>query len=771
MNPLLYGHNSEEQIVSISPTSDYHMNIFKRDGNQTIVEKADFFPFLFLNDSSLLLDYDRKYWLKKLEGNNYYHYLCATQKWSEFWDLIRHSMAVIANRTGRSIKAFHETDQFFLINDPVIQFMLQSGRTLFNGMEFSSLRRMQIDLIPLKNNYRKPFHQSIAAIAVSDSTGYKWSHRGTGDDDLEILKQLMEIIERQDPDIIEGFDLFSFVLPYLIQRCEYHRLDFNIGRDKSSPTIQQYSYAGGDRGMDTPIYSVHGRHFLDSHQLLHNYFSGKQEYFDYDLYDAALYFHIATTDDVYIREDKLMWCWENDRELLRLTIQNNVRYILAITNLLAESIFYQAQIVPASYNALSRMSATMKSELMLLREYIHQRYSIPVRVYHEKKETISKDLLLTGVFAPVIQCSIMNLLSTVIIDHQYKPSTDILAVFSESVESLTAMRKNEETASGNLNRAKLDAINILEHSFIAHISSARGLFRDDQIAEQLYEEGNNILKQIIVEVENQLGRVIEIDYDTAFIVPPPEKSDYESIGEFILHVNKTLPANIQLSIQDLHKKMLAIKKNNFAFLSYDDLITLHGIILQPRNSERFIKLFIRKIVEYLLQSDFQGFHDYYLNLHEAIASHKLPIQDFARFETLKDENLEIFQDSEEMKHHRSIIYELASSNPGKFQRGDIVAYYCTQRDITSTGIEKWKLAEEWLPNNPDEDIFYYKKKLIDAAAKFSFLFSQEDFKLLFSTDDLFGFAPEKITIRNHEKRSVFDDNQKPDPQIWLDDTV
>ena len=68
-------------------------------------------------------------------------------------------------------------------------------------------------------------------IALSDTEGRSWVL--AGDDEAEMLRQLVAAVQEADPDVIEGHNLFGFDLPYLAARAEALRVPLALGRDGS----------------------------------------------------------------------------------------------------------------------------------------------------------------------------------------------------------------------------------------------------------------------------------------------------------------------------------------------------------------------------------------------------------------------------------------------------------------------------------------------------------------------------------------------------------
>jgi DNA polymerase, archaea type len=98
-------------------------------------------------------------------------------------------------------------------------------------------------------------------------------------------------------------------------------------------------------------------------------------------------------------------------------------------------------------------------------------------------------------------------------------------------------------------------------------------------------------------------------------------------------------------------------------------------------------------------------------------------------------------------------------------------YYITGTDPGARSFEHCKLAEDWDPHFPDENVPYYIKRLDEFAQKFRDFFRPQDFARIFATEDLFPFSPEGITIITTQTDEQPDEPDDPGGRfgIWLDE--
>ena len=152
-NKQLFGFDPMERIVAVEFSPSGKAEIFMRgtDG-LTIVQSEPFSPFLWATSSGTQLD-----------GALKLDQLVTFRDWRSYQE-------------ARSRLA-KEGTPFFASNDPVQQYLTFCGRTLFKGMRFEDLRRLQIDVetavCPKAMNFPVRTRNAIIAVALSDDTGWQ----------------------------------------------------------------------------------------------------------------------------------------------------------------------------------------------------------------------------------------------------------------------------------------------------------------------------------------------------------------------------------------------------------------------------------------------------------------------------------------------------------------------------------------------------------------------------------------------------------------------
>jgi len=265
---------------------------------------------------------------------------------------------------------------------------------------------------------------------------------------------------------------------------------------------------------------------------------------------------------------------------------------------------------------------------------------------------------------------------------------------------------------------------------------------------------------------------VEVDTDGVFFIAPDNVEGAEAEALLVNRISSSLPEGIQLVPSGRYKKMLSYKKKNYALLGYDGALTIRGSALISRSMERFLRRFLRLAVSNLLDENIAGLHTLYATFHSDIAHHRWEALDFCRTETIHDPFPVYEREIGEGKRNPAAAYEVARRAGRMVKPGEKVSYYVTGTTAGVKVSENCRLAEEWDPNFPDENTAYYLGRLEETAGKFEIFFNPEDFRKIFTVDDLFGFDPSGVRVVT--RRMVPDDEsphsgppETDEFRIWL----
>lgn len=764
----LFGKDDTPRLVDVQPLRQRQqaarVRLYQRseDGQTVTTTDVPFYPFFFLSDIALLQGFSRsRFQFQPLNGAGFFQSLVVFRTWGDYWDAIRH----VADRTDTQKR---RPDACYLINNPAQQYLMQTGRTCFKGMAFDDLHRLQLDIEVYSEagfpNAERP-NDAIIIIALSDNRGWSRLLHGQEMTEREMLQALVQVIQQRDPDVLEGHNCLAFDFPYLMTRCERHGVPFAIGRDGTVPQVFPSSMRFAERSIDFPALDIAGRHVVDTFFQVMSFDVFKRDLPGYGLKAAAKYFGFAPEGRTYVPGDEIGQVWKTDPSRLLDYALDDVIETERLARHLSGSSFYLTQMLPMTYGQVARTGPAAKIEALFVREYLRQRQALPRSEWGSQAVGGYTDVFVTGVVGPIVYADVESLYPSIMLNYDITPRRDTLGLFPDLLQRLTDLRfaakaamrdADDDTLRGELDARQTSYKNLI-NSFYGNMGFGHAIFNDFAEADRVAATGQQLLRRIIALIQQDGGRVVEVDTDGVLFVPPPTVQGDAEERAYVQQLSTKMPEGIRIGFDGRFQKMLSYKKKNYALLRYDGSLKFKGSSLVSRSVERFGRRFVRAAIALLLAEDIQGLHDLYLETRDRILAHDWrDVDSFARTESLKNTVAEYRADVAAGKRTKAAAYELAiqrSQQTGlPVRKGDRISYYVTGQTAHVTTFENAKLADQWDPANPDENTAYYLKRLDEFARKFDLFFSETDFRLIFSPEDLFGFSPDGITLLSQETK-------------------
>ena len=694
---VLFGIDPTEKIVAVE-TSDKEATLFLRDGERTVTRLVPFVPWLatdkerhFPGAETTMLDGDGYNWLIRFPS--------GWRAYQEAKRTLRDEHAGVC-QYGSAIK----------------QFMVASGYTLFKGMAFDDLKRLQIDIETTSLDPNLP-GASIFMISVSDNRGFADVLIGPEPD---ILRQLLAIVETRDPDVVEGHNFYSFDLPYLIARMGAHGIPPLFGRF-GSPAVTgapRNCAIGTNARQFTPSY-LYGRHILDTLLQVQRFDWSRGQVSSYGLKECAQTYGIAPPDRVYLDRSEIVAIFESDPEKVKTYAAQDVEETAALAALVAPTEFYQTQMVPDTYQNVAVTGSGEKINAILLREYLRQGRAIARQKAPQPYPGGYTEVRVTGVVKPIVKADVESLYPSLMLTQKIGPASDTLGIFLPLLSDLTQRRLDAKarlkaTTKNTRDHAYWDG---LQNSFKTLINSFYGYvggpfyFNDYDAARKVTEAGQTIVKQIASELEAQGAHVIEIDTDGVYFKPP---ADVQTEAEELAYVDKigtTLPPGIRLAHDGSYAAMLSLKMKNYVLVEPGGHKIFKGSSLRSRADERFGRAFLTDAVNLLLDENPGQLSHLYKDLIDKIEAGQMPIDLLAKRERVTDKLL-----SSEMRKRAAEAIKGAGINQGEF-----VSLY--QKRDKSLG-----LVQDYAR---DEDTDYYAQKLYKFAGRLREAVGEDQFETLF----------------------------------------
>ena len=683
---------SEQDILSVDLTKRAGVRVYFR----TRSEHRPFLPWLLsASEEDLPGLADVVY----LQGEGALRYVLLFDSW---WSYRRAKQMVFSRKIPH-----------FAFPSPAKQYLAWEHQTLFSGMRFADLRRMQLDLETSGLDPNAP-QSRILLIALSDTDGLERVLQGSEQEMFAILNAL---IQDRDPDVIEGHNLFDFDLAFLVARARTHGIKLCWGRDGSdvyAPGSQRPYTIRGQTRMYSPCY-VHGRHFVDTLIQIQR-FDVPGHLKSYGLKEVVRTLRLEREGRVFVDRTDIPRLFETDRDRLIEYALDDVRDVRTLSDLILPGEFHQTQLVPDSFQSACLSGSGAKINTLMISAYVRRRKAVPVPQAPRAFPGGYTALRRSGIFSQVIKADAESLYPSIMLSQKVKPASDTEVVFLPMLGRLTRRRleakaqlKNASSTESAYWDGLQQGLKILINSFYGYLGYARANFNDFDAAERVTTVGQTIAKSMEQLIEATGGQVIEVDTDGVYFTAPDGVITREDEEVLIRRISDQLPEGINLAHDGSYRGMLSLKAKNYVLLEPDGELILRGSALRSRREEPILSEFIAKAARLLVEGNREGASDLYKALQSDILHRRVPPAQFCRTETISERT---FQNPR--------LKNLARAAEGR-KSGDRIQVY-RREDGTRARLDEYV---------QDEDTMHLLRRLYKAAQRFQPLFEDEEFVSLF----------------------------------------
>jgi DNA polymerase, archaea type len=711
-NEILFGVDPTPRIVAVELGETGTVKVYRREKDgSTTADVEPFHPFVWADADVVDLaaaspsEGGLGIEAEKLKGDLKFGWLITVDSWKE----------LIALRSGLK----NAGRSYFAFTDPVQHYLTATGRTLFKDLPFEELKRMQVEV--LAND------EHIMSIAVSDNSG--WDEvivvdpKKPEESERDAIRRLTALIKKRDPDVIEGHDLFRVHLSWLVARAKKLKTKLDWGRSggflRSRPSRLQIA----EKTIDYPKFAIEGRHFVDTFLLAQFYDVGLRTLTGFERADVARHFGFCDEEISSLAGKELERAYLKNDDKFKRRALCGVREIRAVSDLLSPSYFVQAQIFPYNYqDVIVRGNATRINGLFL-REYFRQRHSIPELPLPQSFEGGYTDIFFTGVARNVWHCDVASLYPSIMLQFDCFPASDRLSIFRHllndlrtfRLEAKAKMRAAKDPAEQRHLEAFQNTFKILINSFYGYLGFAQGHFADFDAAARVTQIGRDLLKKMIDWLDKHGAKVIEVDTDGIYFVPP-NRIEIEKLQEGLA---KELPKGIEVEFDEQFDAMFSYKAKNYALLTKDGDVIIKGGALKSRGLEKFQRVFLEEMIKLIMQGKSEQIARLRDEFEKKIRNQEWKIDMLMKTDTLQDSLEKYRAKIAGSARNRAAAYELALASGHPYKPGDQVSYYIKSTPKKVAAYEAARLASDFDPQNRDENVDYYVRKLDELVKKFS----------------------------------------------------
>lgn len=774
---VVYGKGSTEGIVAVESDSGEAV-VWRRDPETGRVRSSrePFFPMMWFEGESYVHELSRDLRAEEIENPAA---IAERPPDREAWtwtrlagDLPRNHM-VMFNKMDDFFHVYGDlrqkasgdaylSDGAYVQTDDAQMWMMQSGETQFNGLQFDDIHRLQFDIEVISPSGGMPEPRipsdEVIIIGVTDNRGYEAVlHTGdrTGDpfwrceDEEGMMRAFVGLVQDLDPDVLEGHNVHDFDLSYLRQRCDMLGVDFAIGRDDRGVRHYDSMKRAANRYLDFECHDVYGRQVVDTMFQAYDWNVYARELDSFGLKDIARTLGVAAPERTYVDRSRMGEIWRQDPDRLLDYALDDVKETRAVAEELSAATFEKAKIIPIEYGTLNRTGTGREIESLMVREYLRQKHSLPKPEPKQDYGGAYTQHFKQGVYGirdgvRVNNYDYSSLYPNAQMGIEAYPADDVLGVMPSQLEALTNLRIKHKEKMRSLQDsdprkqvldAQQDAEKVLINSYYGTLGSENFIFNDMRQAARITEAGQAAIKRMNYLIQEIGGHtLIECDTDGVWALNDGDGPVGEDLAEAINE------ATVEWLDTDLDADLDGIamyKSKNYVKRDEGDL-TFVGSAMTSSMFEKFGREFLQEGFDLLLKGEIQALHDLYVDYIDRIVDRKMPVEKLAKRETLRESYEEyrraVDAPYEENGRTPDARYELAHEYDYIDESvGSTVTYY-NAGDITSASVyEVAKPVEEY---DGDENVKYYvRRRMTKFAEKFEPFFSEQDYGRMFPRPD------------------------------------
>ncbi len=603
------------------------------------------------------------------------------------------------------------------------QFLLQHRERLYRHLGFAQLRRCQLDIETASadgafSDAAKPGDRVLAV-------GLRFGERNrllvldelSDAGEKRLLEALNVALAEEDPDVLEGHNIFKFDLDYLRQRAKKLKVSCSWGRFGQKAVFRNSRLKVAERWIDFPRCDLPGRTVIDTYLLVQQYDITTRELTSYGLKEVAVYFGITdeNSERTYLAGDRIQAAFTTDRERFLAYLADDLRETRGIADLLLPTYFEQVRTFPILLQDAALRGTTGKIDLLFLEHYYHARQACPVPPEVLPFEGGYTRSFEEGVFRHVLHFDVASLYPSLLMSIGRNPRNDTLGVFMPLLAELREYRlrykqlaKTAATADERAEaQARQTSFKILINSFYGYLGFSGARFGDGELAAEVTRRGRELLQSLIDAFARNGCRLLEADTDGIYL---SSEEFFDRPETLLENVTGVLPAGIELEYDGRYDTMWCYKAKNYAL--YDGKkVTIRGSALRSRGIEPYLKKLGDRLIRFLLGASNDSplvLLDHY---RARLADGTLPVAEVAKAEVLgmNPDAYERFV-AEGGKPRRASAEAALLMSP-RPRMGERVAYYITpkQKGQTSDWQRARPVALHHSVNSPYDTGFYAAK--------------------------------------------------------------
>lgn len=487
MEPLIYGKNNLDRIVSIEPGNSTAEVFRELEDGSVVSETVPCSHYLLYNQQL-----SPKF--KRLKGDQYYKYMIEYDNWDKYNTVLKTS--------------YQRKYDFHVIRDPKESLMVKDGYTYFKNMKVEDVSVLSFDIetvglafdgtskvLLIANTFRKQGKVTRRLFSVDEY-----------ESDKHMIMDWVGWVNECDPSIMLGHNIFGYDLPY-ISHCHNH-LPLLLGRNGSALKFSERSSQfrkDGSQAYDYNNALVYGRELIDTYFLSMKYdVAARREYESYGLKAIIQHEGLERKDRQHYNAGDIAKNWNDpvERAKIKKYAIHDADDALKLYDLMIPSFFYYTQSIPRSFQSVINTATGSQFNSLMVRGYLQQGHSIAKG--SDKEEFLGAiSFGRPGIHKNVFKIDVQSLYPSIILSKKlYNKSKDPQGLFLKIMEFFTDERiRNKElgeTTESRYHRDLSDSQKIVINTGYGFLAAPKLNYNSPADASTVTEVGREILKKAIL---------------------------------------------------------------------------------------------------------------------------------------------------------------------------------------------------------------------------------------------------------------------------------
>jgi len=416
----------------------------------------------------------------------------------------------------------------------------------------------------------------------------------------ELLRRFLKALEQTEPDILTGYNLYDFDLPYIIGRCEQLGVDhqFTVGQFTMRVAGTKGTWKSDSDIEFVPVFLPRDWNtaIADMFHLVCRYDFSARKLSGYDLKTAAV--EIAGRQRVVtLSHDNIHDAFLNDTEKFKQYLIDDLRDTWSLLETLAPAYYYISQILEYPlWKTFVAGNATLWNHL-LCKLYGVDRETAERMAYPKRDYAGGLVVAQTGAFTQCHKIDVSSLYPSIMLQFCIHSSKDeeryslaYLKRFTEERLRLKALAKKGDKEADYLQ----GAFKILINSSYGFLGTAGVAFNDMDAAERVTAIGRELLSRMISALEDAGYYIVEADTDGIIFTGP-------DAGRGLEIAQSGLPEGFKLELDWQDKCVFVSARKNYIIYNSDGSVyDRKGGVYRSRDRNKLNKEcmveFIRRLV-------------------------------------------------------------------------------------------------------------------------------------------------------------------------------